>query len=212
MVNIKKERKQIFVLLMAMLLTTGLSAQVKLRLGGVVDWDQDQDVANLGGIQLELIGEHLGFGLNAMGDGLREEIEPYSANWEGELFVSYHLFGNNSFIDPYLQAGVGNGGFVSWTSEDNVQDLQLSLYPAFHVGVNAVFEEGLYLGFNYGYRSYNRSIPATNITRYEQSRNQFTLQIGYQFGGREPRDRSEEREQGREKIRGSWKWQWCEND
>jgi hypothetical protein len=204
----KKEIKLIFTFLVAMLMTAGLSAQVKVRLGGIVDWDKETEQSKIGGMRFEVIGDNLGFGFDAMADFNREEEITHSVKWEGELFLSYHLLGNSSFIDPYLQAGYGNGGSVSWRDENTAEDLTLSLYPSLGAGVNVVFEEGLVMGCRWGNRPENNFIPGTNITRYDLAQNQFTLQLGVQLGGREPRYRKEE---SRDHSHGSWKWCWCED-
>ncbi len=201
--------KRLFLIFTALMLCAGLSAQVKFRLGAIMDWDDEREVSHMGGLRMELVGENLGFGMEAMGDSRLDDAEdtsgPGEAVWQGEVFMSYHLFGNNTFIDPYVQAGIGNAGYVSWLDEDTADELNMSLYPSLSAGVNAVFEGGLILGMRYSYRPENNLVPGAGIPVTELSAHQTTLQIGYQFGGREKRERKERDNYG------CWKWCWCED-
>lgn len=209
-------RKLIIIVIAAMLWTTAISAQMKFRLGGSVDWNKELDDSNMGGLRLELIDDNLGFGLEIMADSdsdrtsFEQEASHYAA-WQGEMFLSYHIFGNQSFIDPYAQVGYGNGGQVVW-NEEAAEEVSLALYPSLGWGVNAVFEEGLVMGFRNSYRWGSDPIPHGTFPLADVARNQFTLHIGYQFGGRQKKDRNEELRERDEDCRGSWKWVWVEDD
>jgi len=203
--------KRISLMIMTLMMGFTLFAQTKVRLGGIMDWDEEREVSHMGGLHLEVIGENFGFGFEAMGDTNLDndttgDNTPGEAMWEGEAFLSYHVFGNDSFIDPYVQAGVGNAGYVSWIDEETADYLALSLYPSFSAGINAVFEGGLVLGMRHSYRPENNIVPGAGIPASEMSAHQTTIQIGYQFGGREKRVRKE-----REERYGCWKWCWCDD-
>ena len=199
--------KKITIILMVVLVAAGLSAQVKFRMNGICDWDNEREVSNIGGLRLEFVGDRVGFGMDAMGNSNGDEKlvegKDYWAVWQGEVFVNYHFFGNQAFLDPYLQGGFGCAGKDVWTAEGGSQDLNMSLYPSLAVGVNAVFEGGLMLGMRSSCRPSVRYVPGAGIPIYDMVRNQLTFNIGYQFGGREKR----EREKGRY---GCWKWCWCD--
>jgi len=201
--------KRLLLIFTALLVAAGLSAQVKVRLGGIMDWDEENDVSHMGGLHFEIIGEHMGFGAEALGDSRLDDVQdtdgPGEAVWQGEVFLSYHIFGANSFIDPYVQLGAGNAGYVSWIDENNSDELALSLYPSFSAGINAVFDGGLILGMRHSYRPENNLVPGAGLPLADLAAHQTTLQIGYQFGGREKRERKEP------DRKGCWKWCWCED-
>ncbi len=201
--------KKITIVLVLVMITASLFAQVKFRMNGACDWHAEEEKSEMGGIRLELVGQELGFGVEVMGNSSCEdepvEGETYWGEWQGEVFVNYHFFGNNSFLDPYLQAGYGCAGKDYWTVDEGSQELNISLYPSFSAGVNMVFKGGLILGIRNSYRPDNRYVPGSDLPVYDLSKNQFTLNIGHQFGGRDKRERA------RDERYGCWKWCWCED-
>lgn len=74
----------------------------------------------LTGWHWELIFGHFGLGMHY---GMRfyetELLEsPYLVDWKGDFFLSYHIMGAGSVIDPFLELGWGNAGTATASYDD----------------------------------------------------------------------------------------------
>jgi hypothetical protein len=97
----------------------GAFAQLAIGVTGALHMDQQMsasEVANayqkgdniLYGGFIEILGKHVGGGISA------NFTAPYSTNggvnlmdYDADLYLSYHIFKATSFIDPFLEGGVG---------------------------------------------------------------------------------------------------------
>ena len=184
------------ILLIAATLAFNLSAYAETRLAGEMTWEWDsgksrirdieEEDLSLGGIQFEILGQNLGYGLDALVDFRHDPLERWYFDWQGQLFLRYHLFGTDGFLDPFFEAGYGNAGSVLMEEEED-QELKLSLYPSFSAGLNLLFHEGLFVGSRLSYRPINKGIPATDIETVNLKRYQAALYIGVSLQHRRSR-------------------------
>ena len=155
------------------------------------------------GPQIEVITNRVGVGFRGLVNFENQETEldgvqyDWSLDWLGDLYVSYHIFGTHSFIDPFFEFGFGNAGRVdidedpeSWMVDEeswmpagglyeyNDDALEsLALYPSVAVGVSFDLG-GLFIGARLSYRPLTFQIPATQFDVYPVTNFQFAL-----FGG-----------------------------
>jgi hypothetical protein len=99
------------------------------------------------------------------------------------LFASFHPLGGNSFLDPFVEAGVGCAGRVMLARHPMraPQGLELSLFPFVAGGINFNLD-GLLLGAKVAYVPYASPIPVTDIPRYPLGSLQVTVSAGVSLG------------------------------
>ncbi len=130
------------------------------------------------GFEAEYIPRNLGYGIDALA-GFRSDSEDRSLlDWQGQLFLRYHLFGGHSFFDPYLETGIGNAGTVRISDGGG---LKMSLYPFVSTGMNFVFKGGFYLGGRWSYRMDEWQIPGTSYPVNGTGRVQVSLMLGMSY-------------------------------
>lgn len=184
--------KKILSLLVMISATSTMLIQAEVRVGAQMTWEWDSEKSgirdleeedlSLGGLQLEILGRNLGFGLDALADFRQDLSEQWFFDWQGQLFLRYHLFENNCFLDPFLEAAYGNAGSVKLEDTENRQ-LHLSLYPSLSAGLNLLFNEGLIVGGRLNYRLKNNPVPATDIETVDLGKHQATFYVGLRLGG-----------------------------
>ncbi len=184
-------KKHLVLTLLTTALAFNLSAHVETRLAGEQTWewnsgkshirDIEEEDLSLGGIQLEILGQNLGYGFDALVDFRQDPLERWYFDWQGQLFLRYHLFGTDGFLDPFFEAGYGNAGSVLLEEEED-KELKLSLYPSFSAGLNLLFHEGLFVGSRLSYRPINKGIPAADIETVALQRYQASLYLGISLG------------------------------
>ncbi len=175
-----------------------LPAQSAYRSAGLMTWEWDDHKDELSdlneedihffGFQSEIISHNVGYGLDALVNFREDSVNRSLLDWQGQLFLRYHLFGSRSFLDPFLEAGAGNGGSVRITDG---KELKLSLYPYVGAGMNLVFKGGFFIGGRWSCKMTEWGIPGTSYPLTDLSRYQATLQIGmvYDWGRPEPHHR-----------------------
>ena len=132
----------------------------------------------------EVIFDHVGLGMHygmrfyGSEAAIAEDTDWY-LDWKGDFFLSYHLFGGGSVIDPFLEFGWGNAGSASITSphyvnypdwEDEWSDgdaTALSFYNYFAGGV-ALDLNGLLLGMKLSYipSDLTQPVPDSSVDAY----------------------------------------------
>ena len=155
----------------------------------------------LSGWYWEVIFDHLGLGMHY---GMRfneaaietGESTDWYMDWKGDFFLSYHILGGGSIIDPFVEFGWGNVGTALVTSptypdypdwEDEVEDgsaVALGFYNYFAGGL-AIDLNGLLLGAKVSYvpSELNAPIPDSSIERYDLAPFEITLFGGVALGG-----------------------------
>jgi hypothetical protein len=157
----------------------------------------------------EVIFDHLGLGMHY---GIRfnepviesDAASDWYLDWKGDFFLSYHVMGGGSVVDPFVEFGWGNVGTALVSSserydypdwEDEVEDgnaVALGFYNYFAGGV-AVDLNGLLLGVKVSYIPSEIAGPVTEptIERYALSQFEVSLFGGVALGGhRNRRNRS----------------------
>jgi hypothetical protein len=150
--------KKLFVLVAFFaLLGGGAFAQLAIGVTGALHMDQQMsasEIANayqngdniLYGAFVEILGKHLGLGVGAnftapydtIGDGIN------LMDYDADLYLSYHLFKATSFIDPFLEAGVG----LMATTYQNSKDVQSGAPDP--IAASPYYYGALGLGINLG--------------------------------------------------------------
>jgi len=151
----------------------------------------DQAVRALGdqapfvGFGWEVVMGHVGIGGSYAVDFIEKPSSEWWLDWDGQgLFVSYHILGTRSFVDPFVDAGVGCAGRVYLGPGGSpTQKLSLTLYPFVSAGA-AVELDGLRLGAKLSYALNQNAIPATSIPGYPLGRFQVTAFVGLSLGPR----------------------------
>ncbi|MDC7232603.1 MAG: hypothetical protein PQJ58_05190 [Spirochaetales bacterium] len=176
-------------ILLLTLSTAVLCAQDAIRTAGVYTWEWDngkdrirdlsEEDTHFFGFQSEYIHSRLGSGMDALVNFRDDHMHRSLLDWQGQLFMRYHLFGTQSFLDPFGEAGIGNAGTVQLTDGD---ELKLSLYPYLAAGLNLVFSEGFYMGSRWSYRMDEWQIPGTSFEVPDINRFQMSLTVGVSYG------------------------------
>jgi len=105
-------------------------------------------------------------------------------DWETQpVYASYHLLGAKSFIDPFVDAGLGCAGSICLGPSENAgEGLALTIYP--FVSAGATLElNGLRLGAKLSYALGQSAIPVTTIPEYPLGRFQLSVFAGISIAG-----------------------------
>ncbi|MBT3274096.1 MAG: hypothetical protein HN368_13145 [Spirochaetales bacterium] len=160
------------------------------------------------GPSVEVVIDRLGFGMHSLvkfdrlPTGEDQQRYDWSLDWMGDFFAAYHLFGADTFIDPFFEVGFGNVGRVDidddqgrWieTSDGDweyeyvfdpttqpVSNLSLFAYVGAGVALNF---DGLLLGARVNYRPMVIPVPATQFNDYPLTSFQVGLFAGVSLGG-----------------------------
>ena len=140
------------------------------------------------GFGWEVIVNHFGFGGDYMVSFYQDASEHWWLDWNAPaLFLSFHPLGGRSFLDPFLQVGIGSSGRVFLAQQPASmgpgpgQDLALSLFP-FVGGGLALNLESLLLSAKVVYTPYSSPIPVTDIPAYPMGKFQVTVSAGISLG------------------------------
>ena len=140
------------------------------------------------GVGWEVIFNHIGIGGTYMVAFLSDESDNWNINWYGEgLYLSLHFLGAGSFVDPFIQAGIGCAGGVYITSDNYVEEtdmdqLSISIFPFVSAGLALDFD-GFILGTKVNYNPCISPVPVTPINEFPLKNVQIQLFMGIGFGG-----------------------------
>jgi hypothetical protein len=155
---------------------------------GSPSFDQAVEALNgdqpLFGFGWEVIMDHIGFGGQYLVNFHEDDPDSWWLDWNGQgIYVSYHFFGTRSFIDPFINGGMGCAGRVFLGPEDQFTPgrLALTLYPFAGAGVSVCLDH-FKLGAKLDYALKRSGIPATDIADYPLGRFQVSLLAGVSFG------------------------------
>lgn len=133
-------------------------------------------------------GGHYGVFFNKLSDN--EYFEEWNMDWKSDLFLSYHLFGEKTLLDPFGEIGVGNAGRVNIKAYIQEEDYEynnddsnvsnMSLYSYFGLGL-AVNLNHLIIGSKVNYKISSIDVPATNFQSYPMEDFTFTFFTGVSF-------------------------------
>ena len=155
----------------------------------VMDAVSKDNNGNFWGIGWEVILDYFGLGGNYMVNFQRDIKQEWSVNWYGEaLYVSYHFFGAQAFIDPFAQIGIGNAGGISLGEYDSAPyyeegTLLLTLFPFVSAGCAFNFD-GLLIGTKINYSPLISPVPVTDFGEYPLQNVQAIVFIGFSIGGK----------------------------
>jgi hypothetical protein len=137
------------------------------------------------GFGWEVVMGHVGIGGSYAADFNQDVPSEWWVDWNGQgVYASYHIFGAGSFIDPFVDAGLGCAGRVFIGPEGNPADkLALTIYPFVSAGA-ALELSGLRLGAKVSYALNQSAVPATTIPGYPLGRFQVSAFAGLSLGGR----------------------------
>jgi len=114
-------KKVFIVLALVALVGGGAFAQLAFGVSGALHSDQQLSASGIsnafrtgddiyyGGF-IEILGKHFGFGIsfNYSPNANASDLTGTNLiNWDGDIYLSYHIFKATSFIDPFLELGVG---------------------------------------------------------------------------------------------------------
>ncbi len=208
------KNKILFIILLT-LLSTGLFSEVRLL--GYMESDVQEESKDdsfidridgenpIYGIVWEVIfnnvglGGHYGVNFDKIADyGISED---WLMDWKGDMFLSYHLFGEKTFIDPFAEIGIGNAGRVFIKVEEHEDDYgynynddydeydceheqsdvtNMSMYSYASIGVAMNFSD-IIIGAKVNYLNGVMEIPATSFENYPMENLTFTIFTGYSF-------------------------------
>jgi hypothetical protein len=171
-----------------------LTAHDTIRTAGIMTWEKnsssntrpsdlnDED-KRYWGLDTETIHSQTGTGMDALVNFYTDDQEFSILDWQGQLFMRYHLIGARSFLDPYIEAGIGNAGTVRL---GDGEELQMSLYPFISAGGHIVFHEGFYAGMRWSCRLDEWIIPGTVIPQPELAQYQVSFNVGFSYNWHNP--------------------------
>lgn len=139
----------------------------------------------LGGFGWEVVFDHIGIGGSYAVDFHKDAPSAWWLDWESQaLYASFHILGCRSFIDPFVDAGIGCAGRVFLgPSADTGSALALTLYPFVSAGA-ALELNGLRVGAKLSYALGQSAIPVTEIPQYPLGNFQLSAFAGFSIGGR----------------------------
>jgi hypothetical protein len=151
----------------------------------------------LTGWQWEVAFRYFGLGMHyGVGFYQPETEKGWLMDWKGDFFLSYHIMGSGSTVDPFVEVGWGNAGTTTVSSpsryeypdwEEEVADgdaLELALYT--YVAGGVAFDlNGLLLGARVCYypSSLAEPIPATDIAMFDLADFDIGVFAGVALGG-----------------------------
>ncbi len=89
-------------------------------------------------------------------------------HWDGTFGISYHFFGFHSFLDPYIDGGVGSAGaqFFDNRSLEWQTATQITIFGFAGAGLNIVLADSFLIGA--GIRATPLSFNPSPLATYEQ--------------------------------------------
>jgi hypothetical protein len=160
--------KKLFVLVaLIALVSGGVFAQLALGVTGALPMNQQygaSEIANdfktgnniyYGGF-LELLGKHIGFGVSANFSPVKG-YSPELLSWDGDLYLSYHLFRATGFLDPFLEVGGGLFALSYYNDTPAGQSSLLAASPYWYGALGLGINLGHHLGI-FGKFAYNMAI------------------------------------------------------
>ena len=151
----------------------------------------DQAVRALGGggsfsgLGWEVVMDHIGIGGQYLVDFHEDAPGAWWLDWNGQAaYLSYHILGATSFVDPFVNAGFGSAGRVFLGPEAGGSPrLAISVFPFASAGASLDLH-GLRIGAKLSCSLGSTSIPATSIPDYPIGRFQASAFVGWSFGAR----------------------------
>jgi hypothetical protein len=146
----------------------------------------DEGVSPFYGFQWEVLFSHFGFGMNYLVK-FENLDRDWFLDWQGIMFISYHIFMPDFFLDPFIEVGIGNAGRVDLIGSNvaaaagDVPGLNLSLYPHLAAGLGFRLDRFI-IGGKLGYRPFVERIPVAPISSYPLKNLQFGIFAGVVFG------------------------------
>jgi hypothetical protein len=135
----------------------------------------------LWGFGWEVVPRRMGVGALYMVDFLRDQAGVWYLDWSAQpVYISFHPFGGGSFLDPFLQAGLGSSGRVRLRHEMMgmySNPLYISIYP-FVAGGLALNLDGFLLSAKVSYQPVTAGVPVTEIPAYPTGSIQVAVQLG----------------------------------
>jgi hypothetical protein len=141
--------------------------------------------SSFGGLGWEVVMDHVGIGGQYLVDFNEVDTDSWWLDWDGQAaYMSYHLLGARSAVDPFVDAGIGSAGrvFLGPGGCDATR-LAISVYPFVSAGASLDLH-GLRIGAKLSYALGRTAIPATTIPDYPIGRFQACAFAGVSFGHR----------------------------
>jgi hypothetical protein len=157
---------------------------------------------SLSGWHWEVILNRIGFGMHYAMRFVEtgSTPSPYSVNWKGDLFLSYHPLGGGSLLDPFVEFGWGNAGsaqirsahdtgYPNWrerTNDESMTELVLYNYAAAGLALDL---KGLLVGARLAWMptQLRNPIPDRSVTMHNLPEFELGLFGGIALGGRRNR-------------------------
>jgi len=153
---------------------------------------------SLSGLGWEVIINKTGIGSRALAKFTQDSTTgDWKLDFQGNLGLSYHLFGAGSRIDFFGEAGLGCSGGVDLSNgvskgDINLQGIALSLFPYLGFG-GSLSLDNILVGARLNYHEVNWAVPGAPIDPYPLSGVQFGIYVGFTTGKIEiapPRNRN----------------------
>ena len=141
-----------------------------------------------GGIGWEVVMDHIGIGGQYLVDFHEDSPNGWWLDWNGQAaYASYHILGASSFIDPFVDLGVGSAGRVFLGPEaTGASRLAISVFPFASAGASLDLQ-GFRLGAKLSCSLGHTAIPATSIPDYPLGRFQVSVFAGWSIGAHSAR-------------------------
>ena len=194
-------RKRILIAALFVAATTAGFSETQVRLTGQISLDfaqrpsvkeatdafGDNQELLMWGPGWEVIIDHISLGGNYLVNFFRDDTQDWWLDYYSEpLYVGYHLLGARSFVDPFVQVGIGSAGRVYLEDEKEPvghDPLYLSIFP-FVSGGLAVDLDGFVIGGRWAYYPTITPPPATDFDNYPLDNFQVSFFAGIAIGHR----------------------------
>jgi len=176
------------------------ATQTRVDLGAVISKDfvsaptVDQAASTVGsgtpfgGFGWEVIMGRIGLGGSYAVAFSQNSQSGWWLDWNAPaIYTSFHVLGPRSFIDPFVNVGIGCAGRIylgPMASFDGRpgEGLALTIFPFVSAGAALVFD-GFHIGAKLGYTLGQGAVPVTVIPAYPLGRFQATAFAGFSIGG-----------------------------
>ena len=141
-----------------------------------------------GGFGWEVVMDHIGIGGQYLVDFHEDDPNGWWLDWNGQAaYASCHLFGASSFVDPFVDLGLGSAGRVYLgPGATGASRLAISVFPFASAGASLDLQ-GFRVGAKLSCSLGRTAIPATSIPDYPLGRFQVSAFAGWSLGARRPR-------------------------
>lgn len=140
-------------------------------------------VPPFGGFGWEVVFKSIGVGGDYQAKFSQSATSAWWLDWYGSgIYASYHVFGGDAWLDPFVRAGAGSSGRVILRGDTAGEaGLGISLFPLLGAGIALRLDDIIRIGAIVNFAPYQGPVPVTDIAERRIGTFQVGLFAGYTF-------------------------------